>query len=133
MPTLIAYHGSSHLFSHFKPSSSGLHFGTEDQAAHAATIKLARLPLKEFERIQAEHQTASRWLGRLYRVELDMQNTKRIADPRTPAAWSRIIKHARHEGYDSIVYANEYEGSTPSDSYCVFDPKQTKIIEVIQT
>ncbi len=68
------------------------------------------------------------WRGILLRVRLHMQRTKRQADARYPHAWAEQIRIARAEGFDSIVYLNEYEGEKDADSFVVFEPEQIAII-----
>lgn len=119
------YHGSPFSFDVFKSSKAGIHFGTFDQAAHAATIKLARLPIKEFEALEE----TKGWKGKIYKCDLSLGKIKRISDPRTPQAWSRQIKKARDEGFSAIVYANAFEGSKAGDSYCIFEPTQVVSVE----
>lgn len=41
------FHGTAVRFDTFQMRPSGLHFGSFDQAVHAATLKLARLPLRQ--------------------------------------------------------------------------------------
>lgn len=114
------YHGSPFRFKTFSASPSGIHLGTYDQAAHAATLKLARLPLKVFKGLEEVNGRK----GKIYVCEFSLGTTKRIDDPRTPQAWGKHIKKAQSEGYTSIVYLNEYEGTKPADSYCIFEPSQ---------
>lgn len=123
---IIAFHGSPFRLDHFKPSPFGIHAGNFDQSVHAATQKLSRIPFKLFESL---HEDSDGWKGSIYRVRLTIHSTVRIADPRTPRKWRVAIERAKKDGYDSILYLNEYEGQTPSDSYCVFDPCQIEIVE----
>lgn len=124
-----AFHGTVFHFQSFKPSPSGIHAGTYDQAAHAATLKLGRIPLKEFENLAVSQQG---WRGVIYRVEILLGRCKRINDPRTPAKWRRAIVGAKQEGFDSIVYLNEFEGRAPADSYCIFDSERIRLVSVIE-
>ena len=128
MMMIHAHHGSPFTFNRFRECTSGLHFGTFDQAVHAATLKLARLPLLEFEQIQENPRNG--WRGKIYHVALEIQKYKRITDPRTPKKWIQEIRRAKEDGYDAIVYTNDFEGSVPADSYCIFDPYQVKILAI---
>lgn len=120
MAIINVFHGSPYHFSEFKGSPAGIHFGTRDQAAHAATLKLGRIPLRDFERLQE----VKGWRGKIYSCSILVNNTKRIKDPRTASAWSRQIKKAISEGFDSIIYTNDFEGGEPESSYCIFSPTQ---------
>lgn len=124
MITFHAYHGSPYKFDRFREHSSGLHFGTFDQAAHAAMNKLGRMPLAEFEKLPE----VNGWRGNIMLVRITCTKIKRVKDSRTPAAWSRVIKKALEEGYDALVYANDYEGrNAQSESYLVMNPAQIEI------
>lgn len=116
--TISVYHGSPYSFAGFNASSSGIHFGSFDQAVHAATLKLARMPTEKF----AALEEIGGWRGKVYKCEIDLGKTKRIKDPRTPQAWARQIKKAAADGFTAIVYCNEFEGAQEADSYCVFSP-----------
>lgn len=124
--TLCLYHGSPYVFTTFKHSEAGIHFGTYDQAVHAATIHLGRMPLDAFEALVP----VNGWRGRIYQCRVSLGRTKRIKDPRTPEDWTREIKRAITEGYTSIVYLNEFEGFAKEDSYCVFTPDCATILHV---
>ena len=65
--TVTAYHGTPHTFERFRVPSSGLHFGTLEQAIHACTLKVARLPLKLFETLPCDEQG---WRGRIIKANL---------------------------------------------------------------
>ena len=123
-----AFRGSPFKFSHFKDSASGIHFGTFEQAAHAATKKLAHMPLREFERLEE----INGWRGSIYECELILKNPKRVKDRCTPQAWSRAIKSAALEGFDSLVYKNEFEGTAAQDSYCLFDAQSVRAIAIME-
>lgn len=56
---------------------------------------------------------------------LCIRNPKRVNDQGED--WSAAIAQARSEGYDGIVYRNEYEDKG-SDSYIAFSPEQIMII-----
>lgn len=115
--TLLAFHGTAASFGDFRVRPSGLHFGTFDQAAHAATMKLGRLPLREFSKLEPD---PNGWRGRLLQCELQVHHILRVEDARTPGAWAALIrKHREH--FDCLVYVNRYEGRQEADSYVVFD------------
>ena len=114
--TILAYHGTAALFDGFRMRPSGLHFGTFDQAAHAGTMKLSRLPLREFVKLKPD---PSGWCGRMLQCELRVQRILRVEDARTPSAWAALIRKHR-EQYDCLVYVNRYEGRHEADSFVVF-------------
>lgn len=62
-------------------------------------------------------------IGKFTDAYLSLQNPKRVADQGTN--WDAAIEQAKQEGYDGIVYTNQYEdkGST---SYIAFEPTQIK-------
>lgn len=123
---ILAYHGTPYEFTQFRVPASGVHFGTEDQAVHACTLKLARLPIKVFETLKPD---AHGWHGRLMKVHLHILSPKRVKDARTASAWSRAIQRAKQEGFDALVYRNDFEGREAVDSYVIFDPDQVEIID----
>lgn len=125
MATITAYHGTPYAFEHFKVPASGLHFGDYEQAVHACTLKMARLPLKQFAALEPDEDG---WRGRVLAVRLHLNNVKRVEDARTPSNWSRVIKRAKEEGFDGLVYLNVYEGGKSSDSFVVFNAEQVEKI-----
>ncbi len=120
------YHGTARSFERFAMRSSGLHFGTFEQAAHAATMKLAKLPLDLYGKLVPD---GSGWCGRIIKVRLNVSNVVRVPDARTSSAWASIIKRERVNGADCLVYMNEFEGREPSDSFVVFDTDTIEILE----
>ena len=56
MPRIDCYHGTVADFETFDIPPSGVHFGTLDQAAHAATLKLARMPADAFAARPVDHR-----------------------------------------------------------------------------
>jgi hypothetical protein len=58
-------------------------------------------------------------------VYLSIKNPKRVKDQGQD--WSAEIAKAKREGYDGIVYKNEYEDKG-SDSYIAFSPNQIKSV-----
>lgn len=126
MPRFRVFHGTAAApFERFRVPPSGVHFGSYDQAVHAATLKLARLPIKEFERLE---EGESGWRGRILLVEIDLQNPLRVKDARTGAAWSRVIQSATTAGHDGLIYRNDYEGRAAEDSFVIFQADQIEII-----
>lgn len=122
---VTAYHGTPHTFERFRVPGSGLHFGTLEQAIHACTLKVARLPLKLFETLPCDEQG---WRGRIIKANLRLANVKRVSDARTPAGWANVIRKAKQEGFDALVYQNAYEGQGGDDSFVVFDADQVEIV-----
>lgn len=118
---LTLYHGSPYRFDRFHSCSAGLHFGTHDQAAHAATIKLGRMPPEDFAALEPGH---SGWRGTIAVCELELSRLMRADDPGTPEAWETLIDRARELGYDAILYTNDFEGQDQAASLCVFDTHQ---------
>lgn len=123
--TISAFHGTAADFDAFRPSPSGVHFGSFDQAAHVASMALGRMRPEEF----ARRPEINGWRGRIIRVELAIENAKRIPDPMTDLGWIREIEKARAEGYDAIVYENDWEGREKADSYAIWDLDQVAITE----
>lgn len=123
MPVVNAFHGTPYRFAEFVCPPSGLHFGTIDQAAHAATIKLGKMPVDELAILPIDHHG---WRGLVIPVRLTIHRLKRVRDARTAKAWAKQIAVARAEGFDGLVYRNHYEGRDGADSYCVFDARQVE-------
>ena len=67
---------------------------------------------------------------KIYEVYLNLKNPKRVPDvpidweATHSEYWEQAIKQAKEEGYDGIVYKNEWEGE--GDSYIAFNPNQIK-------
>lgn len=127
---LTLYHGSPYRFDQFQSCSAGLHFGTYDQAVHAATIKLGRIPPEDFAALEPG---PSGWRGTIAACELKLSRLMRADDPRTPEAWEALIEHARWLGYDAILYTNEFEGREQAASLCVFDAHQVLSITPVDS
>jgi hypothetical protein len=119
------FHGTAYRFSHFCSSASGIHFGSLEQAAHAATLKLASLPVKDF---AALSEDAHGFRGIILECRLNIHRTKRVKDARNSGGWARVITAAKQQGFDSLVYRNRWEGREPQDSFVVFDPSCIEII-----
>lgn len=125
MKPLLAYHGTAENFTRFEVPASGIHFGTLDQAAHAATIKLGQLPPDEFAQLTTDLQG---WRGRIIKARLLVSNPKRVKDVQSPERWAKEIKKAQREGHDSIVYTNQFEGRKPADSHLLWSTDNIEIL-----
>lgn len=75
---------------------------------------------------------------KVYSVFLNVPNIKRVKD--APQDWTKthseywepIFDEAKQEGYDGLVYVNEWEDSdNKNDSYVVFSPSQIKSAEPV--
>lgn len=126
---LVVYHGTTDDFNTFKPSPTGIHFGTAEQA-----------------------NVRSRG-NRLIPAYVNIEHPVRLID--RSGSWSKDqIANAKRNGADGIVYLNRYEGLDSAnvakahdagidvnrlsdaafkkqfpesrDSYIAFDPKQIK-------
>lgn len=85
---------------------------------------------------QAEVMANAGWpdsIRKVYDVYIDIINLKRVKD--VPQDWIKthseywepIFAEAKAQGYDGLVYVNEWEDSdSKSDSYVVFSPSQIK-------
>ena len=100
----------------FRPGS---HFGTQGQAD---------------ERVKFGSGTDQK---KIYNVYLNIRNPKRVRD--VPLEWlededgthsewwEKQIERAKYQGYDGLVYLNEYEDTDhPADSWIAFYPEQIK-------
>ena len=121
----VAFHGTAKSFTRFHVPPCGVHFGTLDQAAHAATIQLGRMDADQFALLEPN---ASGWRGRIIEAKLHFQFPKRVADAKTSECWEQEIRAAQDEGYDCLVYQNDFEGRKPEDSFIVW---RTELIEVV--
>lgn len=119
---VVAYHGTPYAFERFDASiPGGIHFGTLSQASHALSLKVARLPLAQFEQLPLLDGGQP---GYLIRAVLTIRNPKRVSDVRTAERWDEEIAVARVQGYDGLVYRNAFEGRDEADSWVVFSPDQ---------
>ena len=124
--TLIwLYHGSPYLFDDFRPSPAGIHFGTLHQAEFMATKRVEEMTQDEYEEVCDEDGFA----GHIYHCQIAVMRTKRIDDPQSSLRWAKDIDIAIREGYDSIVYRNDFEWDDGADSLCIFCPSAIRIIE----
>ena len=53
-------------------------------------------------------QAEMRGTGKVYKIKPKLEKTKRVKD--TDGSWIPVIKKAKRQGYDSVVYLNRYEG-----------------------
>jgi len=63
---------------------------------------------------------------------LSIQKPKYVKDQGTTAKWSKVVEQAKAEGYDGLIYTNEYE-DVGSTSYVIFDPGQAKSTDNVGT
>lgn len=63
---------------------------------------------------------------------LSIQRPKYVKDQGTTAKWAKVVEQAKAEGYDGLVYTNEYE-DVGSTSYVIFDPGQAKSTDNVGT
>ena len=116
----VVYHGSA-WGGHVKWQPHDMqHFGTEEQAANRIKRSLSFEP-DIIEAWPEDH------LGNLLEPKPKIEKVrikgkfKRVEDVSDDYKWHRISQEAREEGYDGLVYKNEWEGA--GDSYLVFDKK----------
>lgn len=116
---IVVYHGTNLSVTNkgvpFWTFYEDQHFGTEEQAK-----ELARAGRPEAER-------------KMYEVFLNIRNIKRVPDvpqdwiKNHSEYWEPVFAQAKTEGYDGLVYVNEWEDSdSKSDSYVAFAPSQIK-------
>lgn len=119
---LVAYHGTPFEFTQFDDGvNGGIHFGTLSQASHVLSLKTAKLSLAEFEALP---QLEGGQPGRIIAANLAIKNPKRVKDARTAEMWQFEIERAKAEGYDGLVYQNDFEGRDERDSWVVFSSSQ---------
>ena len=63
---------------------------------------------------------------------LSIQKPKYVKDQGTTAKWAKVVEQAKAEGYDGLIYTNEYE-DVGSTSYVIFDPGQAKSTDNVGT
>lgn len=121
------YHGTASQFEEFGDFDHGIHFGSKDTAAHAATIKLGRLPIEEFEKLEKDSHG---WLGRIIEVDLLLAGCRvmKVEDPKENENWVKLIEDAKQNGCDAICYLNEFEGREAEVSWVVWDKGLIEII-----
>lgn len=120
---IVAFHGTPVLFDRFwVPDLDGVHFGSLEQASHRLCTVVARLPLSQFEKLP--HLDGGQ-PGFIVQASIRMGRPLRVPDQRSPEQWRRVIAQAKAEGYDGLIYRNEYETPyTEGDSYVVFSEAQ---------
>ena len=124
---LTAFHGTVTLFPNFRWDLAGLHFGTLEQAAHRCTILSGHLPLRAYEKLPLMEGGQP---GFIAQVTLRVVQSRRLADQRTRRAWIRAIQSAQADGFDALVYRNDYECPyQQADSWVVFRPDQILSME----
>lgn len=109
---LVVYHTTPYRFDAFD-TKTGAHFGTLNQAEEIA------------DRLDFNGQTEGLNTMPVY---LSIKNPKRVADLGSdPQAWKQAKDKAEFEGYDGLVYTNQFEASGDrADSYVAFRPEQIK-------
>lgn len=119
----VTYHGTPVRFDRFRVSElDGVHFGSLEQASHRLCMLVARLPLPQFEKLP--HLDGGQ-PGLIVRATIRMDRPLRVADQQAASNWRRVIAQAKAEGYDGLIYRNEYETPyTEGDSYIVFSESQ---------
>ena len=138
---MIVYHGTdltlvnrSEPFWQFYDDS---HFGTLGQAVFRRDsfewMPKTADALKRHSKVLPQKKT----LTKIYPVYLNIRNPKRVKDvpkdwEETHAEyWQQQIEKAKKQGYDGIVYLNEYEDTKhPADSWIAFYPEQIKSADV---
>lgn len=108
---LVVYHATPNDISSFD-TRNGSHFGTVDQSEEIHDRH-------DFNGVSSGLNTIAAYLS--------IKNPKRIDDlGPNPAAWRKAKELAESEGFDGLVYSNEFEGGEAQDSYVVFSPTQIK-------
>ncbi len=92
-------------------------FETEEEARENA--EEAALEIAKNEVLDADE------LGTFTKAFLKIENPKVTKD--MGAYWSKVIEQAKQQGYDGIIYRNEFE-DRGSLSYIVFKPEQIKSV-----
>lgn len=93
-------------------------------AAGFATKAEARKDLADYAANYADHYQEGADLVKT-KAYLSIKNPKRMKDQ--GGDWSKAIEQAKKEGYDGIVYRNEFEDKG-KDSYIVFSATQIKSV-----
>ncbi len=114
---LRVYHGTSAEFNEFDNNYSedtGIHFGTQKAANRRIESNI-----DEFrDNIDGY---------RIVPVYLAIKNPLRVDDyGGDRESWETAIGDAKDNGYDGLVYRNEFEGDGTEDSYVAFSPTQIK-------
>jgi len=69
--------------------------------------------------------------GNMTVAYLKADNLKRVKDAGTADKWEKVVEKAKAQGYDGLVYRNEFEDAG-NDSYIVFRPGQIKSAEPVE-
>ena len=69
--------------------------------------------------------------GNMTVAYLKADNLKRVKDAGTADKWEKVVEKAKAQGYDGLVYRNEFEDAG-KDSYIVFRPGQIKSAEPVE-
>ncbi len=69
--------------------------------------------------------------GNMTVAYLKADNLKRVKDAGTADKWEKVVEKAKAQGYDGLVYRNEFEDAG-NDSYIVFRPEQIKSAEPVE-
>lgn len=116
------YHGTVVPLWPLAVSPSGLHFGSLAQASNRLSCVLAGLPVEVFSALPKMNGGQP---GYIVRAALRTCRTKRITDQRDETAWINAVAVARSEGFDSLVYVNDFECPYQKcDSIIIFDSEQ---------
>lgn len=119
---LTLFHGTVTPFSRFRSDPAGLHFGTLEQASHRCAFLSARLPLRAYEKLPLMKGGQP---GFIAEVTLRVERPRRLPDQQTRQSWIRAIRAAQADGFDALVYRNDYEAAhQQADSWVVFSPDQ---------
>ena len=119
---LVVYHGTD-----LNQTNQGESFYVFYGDSHFGTWEQAR------DRVFSPYNKEAKY--KIYNVYLNIRNPKRVQDmpgdwkETSSEYWEPIIKKAKEEGYDGIVYENLWEGSETADSYIAFEPNQIKLAE----
>lgn len=115
----VVYHGTN-----LSAANRGVPFWTFYEDQHFGTKQ------------QAEEMARAGWpdaVRKVYEVFLNIRDLKRVKDAPQDwmlthsEYWEPIFDEAKAEGYDGLIYTNEWEDAdNKSDSYVAFDPSQIK-------
>lgn len=126
MHAQVLFHGTVRAFERFRIPASGVHFGSLDQAAHVATVRLASLPIEEFSDLAPD---ASGFRGIIVMAEISYSNPKTVRDQLDEDGWAKAIRIAQTAGHDCLLYENAFEGRARGQSAVVWNPAQIRILE----
>jgi hypothetical protein len=112
-PVVIYHQGFGKSESLTPEKSGGLHFGSLGQASRASSQHVME-------------GTADDSKKMTHAAVLSIKNPKRVKDAVDARGWQQEILQAKKEGYDGLVYQNQFEGG--KDSYVPFSRKQIKFL-----